>query len=457
MESVSTGVVTQETFEVTIERILPGGLGLAHADGRTVMVALAAPGDRVRVSIDRVKGNVAFALIQEIITASPQRVEPPCQYFGRCGGCDFQQLSYQAQLEAKVEMIKDCLRRIGRIENIPEFQITPAPNSWHYRTRAQWQYDLIRQRLGYFESGSRRVCDVAECAVLAPELQQALSGLRERMQDGSLSEDARDFRAVAGDEGVSLAPNWSNSPTVPQGSTGRGTSPTPGSPAGQPGWGGAVREGSGLTVPDVTRTISGETYRLNAESFFQANDDLLPQLIDDAVGEAHGETSVELYSGVGLFTLPLARRFKHVVGVESDSAAVSFAHENLASAGLTNAEIVKSDVGVWLEAVRHGELSRLSEESAAALQGQIDFVLLDPPRTGAESRVIEGVLGLKPKRISYVSCDPATLARDLRKLIAGGYTLDSIAAFDMFPQTHHVETAVHLSSASTPVASTSRA
>ncbi len=435
MESVSTGVVTQETFEVTIERILPGGLGLAHADGRTVMVALAAPGDRVRVSIDRVKGNVAFALIQEIITASPQRVEPPCQYFGRCGGCDFQQLSYQAQLEAKVEMIKDCLRRIGRIENIPEFQITPAPNSWHYRTRAQWQYDLIRQRLGYFESGSRRVCDVAECAVLAPELQQALSGLRERMQDGSLSEDARDFRAVAGDEGVSLAPSV-RSPTVREGNDPK-----------------LNRE----QVRDITRSIHGDTYRFNAESFFQANDDLLPQLIDDAVGEAHGETSVELYSGVGLFTLPLARRFKRVVGVESDSAAVSFAHENLASAGLTNAEIVKSDVGVWLEAVRHGELSRLSEESAAALQGQIDFVLLDPPRTGAESRVIEGVLGLKPKRISYVSCDPATLARDLRKLIAGGYTLDSIAAFDMFPQTHHVETAVHLSSASTPVASTSRA
>ena len=153
---------------------------------------------------------------------------------------------------------------------------------------------------------------------------------------------------------------------------------------------------------------------------------------------------MELYSGVGLFTLAIARRFKQVIGAESDSAAVSFAHKNLASAGLTNAEIIKSDVGVWLEAVRHGELSRLSEESASALKGQIDFILLDPPRTGAESRVIAGVLGLKPKRISYVSCDPATLARDLRKLISGGYLLESVAAFDMFPQTHHVETVVHL-------------
>ena len=305
-------------MEVTIERILPGGLGLAHADGRTMMVALAAPGDRVRVSIDRVKSNVAFALIQEIITPSPQRVEPPCRYFGRCGGCDFQQLSYQAQLDAKVEIIKDCLRRIGRVENVPDFQITPAPNPWHYRTRAQWQYDSIRRRLGYFQSGSRHVCDVAECAVLAPELQQMLSGLRERMLDGSLPEDARDFRAVAGDEGVSTAPPVRRSiPTMPDGSEGRGTSPT-------------VREGSDLEMTgrggrDITRSIHGETYRLNAESFFQANDDLLPQLIDAVLNEASGETALELYCGVGFFTIPLARRFAQVVAIEGDAAATRFA------------------------------------------------------------------------------------------------------------------------------------
>src|SRR5438132_14326348 len=154
------------------------------------MVALAAPGDHLRVQIERVKGNVAFASIKEVITPSPARVEPPCPYFGRCGGCDFQQLNYEAQLAAKVEMIRDCLRRIGGIESIPDFSVTPGPNPWHYRSRAQWQYDSIRQRLGYFESGSRRVCDVAECAVLAPELQQTLNSLRERMQSGSLPDDA---------------------------------------------------------------------------------------------------------------------------------------------------------------------------------------------------------------------------------------------------------------------------
>src|SRR5258708_3516225 len=409
------------SMEVTIERILPGGLGLANAEGKTIMVALAAPGDRLRVRVDRVKGNVSFALIEEIVTPSPNRVEPACPYFGRCGGCDFQQLSYQAQLEAKVEIIRACLRRLGGIENVPDFQITSAPNVWHYRSRAQWQYDAIQQRLGYFESGSRRVCDVAECAVLAPELQQTLESLRARMQDGSLPDAARDFRAVVGNEGVSIAPSV-GSPTIREGADpalDRGTSPT-------------VREGS-ETVRDIARTIRGETYRLNAESFFQANADLLPQLIDAAIGETHGETAIELYCGVGLFTLPLARRFKHVVGVEGDSAAANFARDNLANAGLNNAEVANRNVSDWLE-----------DDAVAALQSQPDFLLLDPPRTGVESRVIAGILKLKPKHISYVSCDPATLARDLKKLIADGYHLDTIKAFDMFPQTHHVETVVHL-------------
>lgn len=443
----------RSNMEVTIERILPGGLGLAHAEGKTVMVSLAAPGDRLRVRIDRVKGNVSFASIEEIIAPSSLRVEPPCPYFGRCGGCDFQQLTYPAQLAAKIEIIRDCLRRLGGIENVPDFQITPAPDVWHYRSRAQWQYDSIRQRLGYFESGSRHVCDVADCAVLAPRLQVTLGGLRERMQNGTLPEDARDFRAVLGDnDQVSIATSV-RSPTVREGNG---------------------RTGTSELIPVITRTIHGEAYRLNAESFFQANDGLLPQLIDAAVANATGESAIELYCGVGLFTLPLARRFKHVVGVEGDSAASAFARDNLKAAGLSNVDLANVDVGRWLEEnlerggkaqrrrrfgspgthvstnssvepdVVNDEDTSQSAVKAGALQNNPDFLLLDPPRTGAESRVIAGILKLRPARISYVSCDPATLARDLKKLIAGGYELESISAFDMFPQTHHVETVAHL-------------
>ncbi|MFY9621628.1 MAG: rRNA adenine N-6-methyltransferase family protein [Pyrinomonadaceae bacterium] len=422
---------TDETFEVVIERILPGGLGLAHANSRTVMVALVAPGDRVRVRVDRVKGNVAFASIIEVLEPAPVRVEPPCPYFGRCGGCNFQQLSYAAQLAAKIEIIRDCLRRLGGIEDIPGFEITPAPNEWHYRARAQWQYASVRRWLGYFEANSRDVCDVAECAVLVPELQHKLEGLREQMTQGELPDDARYFRAVVGDESVSVAADVS---------------------------------GRGAGVADITRTIRGERYHLNANSFFQTNLDLVPALIDSALGDVRGETAVELYSGVGLFTVPLARRFTNVIAVEDDSAASEFARRNLTDAGLSNTEVVNEDVADWLENLecggkaqrrrRFGSVEQSvnddpiqSAVEAGALQKaalQIDFFLLDPPRTGAESRVISGIVRLKPKRICYVSCDPATLARDLKKLIAGGYSIGSIQAFDMFPQTHHVETVVHL-------------
>jgi len=218
------------------------------------------------------------------------------------------------------------------------------------------------------------------------------------MHENRLPIAARDFRAVVGDEGVAISPSV-----------------------------------SGPKVREMNRSIHGETYTLSPESFFQTNADLLPKLIDVALSDAQGETAIELYCGVGLFTIPLARRFKKVSAVESDRDATAFARKNLTLAGLVNAEIANRDVGSWLQ----------SAVDAGAFQ--IDFVLLDPPRTGAESRVINQLVRLEPGRICYVSCDPATLARDLKKLFAGGYSLESIVAFDMFPQTHHVETVVHLS------------
>ena len=390
-----------DVVEVEIERLVPGGAGLAHAHGRTLFVALAAPGDRVRVRIERVRGGVAFAAIAEIIKPSLARIEPPCPYFGRCGGCDFQQLTYEAQLEAKVEMICDCLRRIARLTPPADIPITPAPEAWHYRARAQWQYDRERKWLGYYERGSHRVCDVAACPVVVPALQKLLSDLRTSVPVDSLPEDADDFQGVAGDDdAVSLAP---------------------------PVWTGEVRE--------TIRTIAGERYRFDAACFFQINHALLEPLVRAATGDAHGTTAVDLYCGVGLFTLPLARRFERVTGVEANTRACAYARRNLTDAQLTNARIEAAPTGQWL--TRH-----------AHKLAPVDLVLLDPPRTGADTETTSGILRLRPQRIVYVSCDPATLARDLRALVNdGSYSLDSIAAFDMFPQTHHVETIAHLSRA----------
>ncbi|MBD0373625.1 MAG: class I SAM-dependent RNA methyltransferase, partial [Pyrinomonadaceae bacterium] len=320
----------------------------------------------------------------------------PCPYFGRCGGCDFQQLDYRAQLEAKVEMIRDCLRRIARLEPPAEIPIKPSPLEWRYRGRAQWQHDDVRKRIGYFERGSHRICDIAECPVLMPELQSTLSGLRERMRNDSLPPTAEDFQAVAGDEGVSLAPSLDDEAPL-----------------------------------EASRVILESRYRFSAEGFFQINQSLLPELVAYAIDDARGDTAVDLYCGVGLFTLPLARRFRQVTGIEGNPSAVAYARRNLSEARLENALIECSPVGHWLN------------ENAPA-HAPVDLVLLDPPRTGLEEGATEGILALRPQHITYVSCDPATLARDLRELISGGYTLGPIAAFDMFPQTHHVETVVFL-------------
>ncbi|HEY0171361.1 MAG TPA: class I SAM-dependent RNA methyltransferase [Pyrinomonadaceae bacterium] len=388
-------------LDVRIERVLPGGVGLAHAEGQTLLVGLAAPGDLARVRVESVKGRVAFASIAEVLEPSPARVEPPCPYFGRCGGCDFQQLSYEAQLEAKAEIIRDCLRRMARTEPPGEIVVEPSPEVWRYRSRARWQHDPVRRHLGYYERGSHRVCDVADCPVAAPPVGERLLQLRSLMREGRLPQ-ASEFEAVAGDDGVAL------DPAVGPGDEG-----------------------------ERVRRIGGETYRFDAGCFFQINHALLEPLLleglrgaEPAAGDAAG-TALDLYSGVGLFTLPLARRFPHVVAVEGNPASAGYARRNLADASLTNARVETSAVGEWL--ARHADGL-----------GRADFILLDPPRAGAEPDAVRGIVRLRPRHISYVSCDPATLARDLRALLDAGYRIDSVRAFDMFPQTHHVETVVHL-------------
>jgi tRNA/tmRNA/rRNA uracil-C5-methylase (TrmA/RlmC/RlmD family) len=373
-------------------------MGLAHASGQTLFVALAAPGDRVRVRLRQVRGKVAFAAIEEIVAPSPARGVPPCPHFGRCGGCDFQQMTYDAQLAAKIEIIRDCLRRIARVESPGDIPIVASPSAWRYRSRAQWQYDSTRMHLGYFARGSHDVCDVIECPVVVPELQKLLTDLRAEMSADCLTENISELQAVAGDSGaVTLTP---------------------------PVW--------DTIATDAVRNIGGERYRFNAEYFFQINHELLGPLVEEAIKDARGESALDLYCGVGLFTLPLARRLARIVGVEGNRAACEYVRLNLADAGLTNARVEVAGVGEWLR------------ENARNLAA-VDFLLLDPPRAGADGGAAEGIVALRPRRISYVSCDPATLARDLKVFLGHGYELSSVVAFDMFPQTHHVETVVHLS------------
>jgi 23S rRNA (uracil1939-C5)-methyltransferase len=390
--------------ETVIERIVPGGFGLGYGGGRTLFVSRAAPGDRLRVRVEREHGRVAHAAIVEILEPGPDRVAEPYPLLSRCGA-DFQHLRYDAQLTAKSGMIADSLRRIGGIDLLQPVLVAPSPAVWGYRTRAEWRHDPQRPALGYLESGSHRVVDLTEDPFVVPALGERFQQLRTRMQAGRLPEWATELRAAAGDDGISFAPPLE----LPQ--------PLP-----------------------VHATVAGERYAYDADCFFQVNPFVLDGLIAEALrfapepgalASAATRLAIDLYCGVGLFTVPLARRFARVIGVEGQPRAAEFAARNVETAGLRNVRVETASVERWLE-------------GAYRSHGRTPFVLLDPPRTGLPALGLRALPRLRPSRIAYISCDPATLARDLKGLLTSNYELVSLAAFDMFPQTHHVEIVAHL-------------
>ena len=388
---------------------MPGGDGIAHGGGLTLFVPMTAPGDTVRVRLDRRRGQVAWGTVVELLSAGPDRAKPPCPYYGTCGGCDLQHLTYAAQLEAKLGIVRDCLSRIASIEPPDDLAIVPSPNPLAYRFVAEWSLNGAARTMGYRQRASHTVVDVEHCPILEPQLNGTLSDLREKQAMGLMPPNVDEIRGVAGDTGAGIAPAL-----------------------------------GGDYPPELSQRVGEETYRYDASCFFQANGLLLGELVSEALWQANPDGQdgappagdgpgfvIDLYAGVGLFTVPLARRFRRVVAVEGYTAASRWARRNLQDAGLGHAKVEADRVERWLD-------RRAQALTDAAL------VVLDPPRTGLTPEAIAGLLTLAPKRISYVSCDPPTQARDLKALLAGGYRLARMAALDMFPQSHHVETVAHL-------------
>ena len=384
-----------DEIEVKIEKIVPRGFGLSFAEKLTVLVPLAAPGDVVSVRLRDIKKRLAFADIVEISHAGPQRIAPPCPHFGRCGGCDFQQMDYAAQLAAKAGIIRDCLHRIGKIEYEGEIPVIPSPAQFAYRSRARWHLDAKAHTFGYFRRDSNEVIDVAECPILTPVMQSTLESLRESVEWDTFWSEKPEIEAVSDEAG--------NVSTYSR----------------------ELSDPANL----INVKAAGETYAYTAETFFQANRFLIDQLVETAIGDSTGGTAFDLYCGVGLFALPLARRFTKVIGVEESTVAIDFAKKNAKNAGIQNLDLSNRGVEQFLSANK---------------TKNIDLVLIDPPRMGTEKQTIHMLAALKPKHISYVSCEPSILARDLRTLLDAGYRIDSITALDLFPQTHHVETVVRL-------------
>lgn len=384
-----------DTLRLKIEKIVPRGLGLAFADGLTVFVPLSVAGDTVLAKIKQIRKRIAFASIVEIVEPSADRSEPPCPHFGVCGGCDFQQMTYEAQLRAKLDIIRDCLNRIGKIE-FDDIGLIPSRSAFGYRSRARWHADRERQQIGYYARDSHDVIDVEVCPILSPELEAVLTSLRQNIDWPNMWSETAEIESAVGDSGaVSL-------------------------------YSSEMAE----TTAEITSTFDGIEYAFSARSFFQGNRSMIGDLVRLAIDGAAGENALDLYCGVGLFALPLASRFVNVIGVEESAEAIRFAKQNRARASASNVEFKRGRVRDFLKMQQFGE---------------IDLVLIDPPRAGAEDRTIEMIAKLAPKQISYVSCEPSILARDLRILLDRGYRIDAMTAIDLFPQTHHVETVVRLS------------
>jgi 23S rRNA (uracil1939-C5)-methyltransferase len=391
---------TRDVRLVTIERIVGEGRGIGYLDDATMFVPLTAPGDVVHAQVARKQGKVLHGELLEVVVPSPMRVEPRIEDPAQSGGADLQHIAYEHQLTIKAGIIEDSLRRIARLPEIPEIVVTPSPNEWHYRSRAEFQVDHETGRVGYFAPGSHHVVDIAESPVLAPAVQDQLTALRDDMAAGIVPKRAKEYRAVAGDLGSVLEPTATHRSRL------------------------------------VQTEVGGYRFGYAAECFFQANVPIAEAMLADVlrIGEIAREApgiAIDLYCGVGFFTVPLSKRFPRVIGVENHQTAIRYAEENLQNAGQKNGRFVTAPVERWLA----GDRSPL---------GRVALCVFDPLRTGAGPQVIEHMVRLNPAHIAAVSCDPATFSRDLRGLLDGGYELRSIRGFDMFPQTHHVEIVAHL-------------
>jgi 23S rRNA (uracil1939-C5)-methyltransferase len=360
-------------------------------------VPLTVPGDRVRARIVEERARFARAELIEVLAPGPARTAPPCPVFGSCGGCAWQQVAYPAQVEAKRAILRDALERIGGATLPEELAFTSSPQAFGYRARARV---VVHEGLvGYRKRRSHTLCDTLRCPILVPALEAALPGLaRERAGEWELAAGADDeVRATR--------------------------LPTPGRTSDRPSERG--RSGSPMTL-----RVGPDRLALSPGVFAQSNvllHDTLAAAVQDAAGS--GTLALELYAGAGFFTLGLARRFTRVIAVESHPVAVADLARNLRSAGLSNVEVRKARVEAAL---------------AGPLGERPDAVVLDPPRTGLAPGAAAALATLRPPRIVYLSCDPATLARDVRGLCGRGYALVSVCGFDLFPQTPHVEALVVL-------------
>jgi 23S rRNA (uracil1939-C5)-methyltransferase len=396
----------QTNFELTIEKLVYGGEGLGRRDGQVVFAPFVLPGERVRVERKSEKSGLVRTALREVLAPAAGRVDPPCPYFGRCGGCHYQHAGYELQIEAKRSILHETLRRVGKIEAPAEIGVI-AGEPFGYRNRSQ--FHVSGAAVGYLEAQSHRLCPITHCPISSPRVNEALAALL-RMTQGS------------------RWPSFVRSVEVFTNETETQLNVAADRPVAKRFFEWCAEAIPGFVSGPLDYQAAGFIYRVGGESFFQVNRLLIDDLVQRAIGAAEGAWAVDLYAGVGLFSLPLARRFARVTAVESGASSVRDMRFNAERAGVA-VEVAQGSTEDFL----HG------------LKAAPDFVIADPPRTGLGRAAVARLAELQPKRITIVACDPATLARDLPGLLSAGYHVERLTMVDLFPQTFHIETVVELS------------
>jgi tRNA/tmRNA/rRNA uracil-C5-methylase (TrmA/RlmC/RlmD family) len=368
--SVSFNVGDQ--LEIEIADMAFGGDGVGKVDGFVVFVPFVIVGELVLVEITERKSDFARARLLQVITPSPDRVDPKCQYFGECGGCQYQHIDYEAQGRIKLEQVRNLFVRVGGFapEVVGELIPCPAPYGYRNRIMIRRQWDKFQQKAiyGFLRAGSRLVVDLERCEIAEEALNEQLQQVRE--------------------------------------------DPPP------------------RNMQKVVLRMMPDDWELHRDSFFQNNFTLLPKLVETVRGrlaDAGTKFLVDAYCGIGFFSLSMADLVEGFVGIDIDKQCILPARKNLAERGIENGEFIQGKTEEQMDAL----LERFPAEDTT--------LILDPPRKGVHKEGLEMLANANPRQVIYVSCHPATLARDLKWLCEQGYELKSVTALDMFPQTQHVE------------------
>jgi len=396
----------QTNLEVTIEKMIYGGDGLARLDGQVALAPFVLPGERAVVQVVERKGGLLRGKLVEVREASADRVTPPCPHFMHCGGCHYQHAEYRTQLALKADILAETLRRVGKIEPPAEIRLV-AEEPWNYRNRVQLH--IRGTDIGYLEAHSNRLCPIEQCPISSPRINEVIATLREMLRDARWPRFVQSIEVFSDETQVQLNVLDTERPVARRFFE----------------WCGEMLPG--LVAGALDYRAAGEVYRVSGGSFFQVNRHLIDGMAELAIVDAQGEWALDLYAGVGLFSLPLGKRVAKVTAVETGAAAIRDLQFNAERAGVAM-DARQSSVDVFLE----------------SLTVAPDFVLADPPRSGLGKTVVAQLARLGPPRLTIVACDPATLARDLAGLVNAGYRIDGVTMIDVFPQTFHIEAIVRL-------------